>query len=142
MLCNCNIVIVQLLLRSHCKAGGNDGQCICSKLFCTLAHADGLCGGDAASAGINRHTTLDLIDHRCEDLFFLSGRKGVCFAVGAQREDSMHTARQQTLYLLAQLFMIDGLLCVIVHRGDYRRDNTFDIAGLHNVLSFSVLFFL
>ena len=50
----------------------------------------------------------------------------------------MHAACQQALHLLAQSLMIDRLLRVVVHGGDYGRDNAFDVAGLHNVFSFSI----
>ena len=34
--------------------------------------------------------------------------------------------------------VVDGLFVIVVHRGNYRRDNAFDVAGLHNVFSFSI----
>ena len=50
----------------------------------------------------------------------------------------MHAACQQALDLLPQSLVVDGLLVIVVHRGNYRRDNAFDVAGLHNVFSFSI----
>ena len=137
MLCDLHIVVVQLLLGSQCKAGGDDGQRICAQLLSTLAHADGLCGGDAAGTGIHGHAALDLIDDGLQHLFLLMEGQGIGLAVGAHGENAMDAACQQTLHLIAQLCMVDRLFRVIVHRGNYRRDDTFDIAGLHGVFSFS-----
>ena len=131
-------MVVQLLLGSQCEAGGDDGQCICAQLLGALAQADGLGGGDAAGACVNRYTALYLIDDSGKDLLLLLEGQGVGFAVGAHGEDAMHAACQQALHLLAQSLMIDRLLRVIVHGGDYGRDNAFDVAGLHNVFSFSI----
>ena len=50
----------------------------------------------------------------------------------------MDTACQQALDLLTQSLVVDGLLVIVVHRGNYRRDNAFDVAGLHNMFSFSI----
>ena len=64
--------------------------------------------------------------------------EGVSLAVGAQREHAVDAACQQALDLLTQSLVVDSLLGVVVHRGNYRRDNAFDVAGLHNVFSFSI----
>ena len=106
-------MVVQLFLGSQREAGGDDGQGICAHLLGALAHADGLGGGDAAGACVNGDAALDLVDD------------------GSQ-------ACQQTLDLPTQSLVVDGLLVIVVHRGNYRRDNAFDVAGLHNVFSFSI----
>ena len=131
-------MVVQLLLGSQCEAGSDDGQCICAQLLGALAQADGLGGGDAAGACVNGDAALYLIDDSGKDLLLLLEGQSIGFAVGAHGEDAMHAACQQALHLLAQSLMIDRLLRVIVHGGDYRRDNAFDVAGLHNVFSFSI----
>ena len=138
MLCHGHIVVVQLLLGGQCEAGGDDGQGICAHLLGALAHADGLGGGDAAGACVNGDAALDLVDDGSQDLFLLLKGEGVSLAVGAHGEDAMHAACQQTLHLLTQSLVVDSLLVIVVHRGDYRRDNAFDVAGLHNVFSFSI----
>ena len=131
-------MVVQLFLGGQREAGGDDGQCICAHFLGALAQADGLGGGDAAGACVNGDAALDLVDDGSQDLFLLLKREGVGFAVGTHGEDTMHAACQQALHLLAQSLMIDCLLVIVVHRGNYRRDNAFDVAGLHNVFSFSI----
>ena len=138
LLCHGHIVVIQLFLGSQCEAGGDDGQCICAHLLGALAHADGLGGGDAAGACVNGDAALDLVDDGSQDLFLLLKREGVSLAVGAQREHAVDAACQQALDLLTQSLVVDGLLVIVVHRGNYRRDNAFDVAGLHNVFSFSI----
>ena len=127
-------MVVQLLLGGQCKAGGDDGQCVCAQLLGTLAQADGLGGGDAAGACVDRYAALYLIDDSGKDLFLLLEGQGVGFAVGAHGEDAVHAACQQALHLLAQSLMVDRLLRVVVHGGDYGRDDALDIAGLHKSL--------
>ena len=137
-LCHGHIVVVQLLLGGQCEAGGDDGQGICAHLLGAPAHADGLGGGDAAGACVNGDAALDLVDDGSQDLFLLLKRESVSLAVGAQREHAVDAACQQTLDLLTQSLVVDGLLVIVVHGGNYRRDNAFDVAGLHNVFSFSI----
>ena len=117
-------MVIQLLLGGQCKAGGDDGQCICAQLLGTLAQADGFGGGDAAGACVDRYAALYLIDDSGKDLFLLLKGQGVGFAVGAHGEDVVHAACQ----------MVDRLLRVVVHGGDYGRDDALDIAGLHKSL--------
>ena len=131
-------MVVQLFLGSQREAGGDDGQGICAHLLGALAHADGLGGGDAAGACVNGDAALDLVDDGSQDLFLLLKREGVSLAVGAQREHAVDAACQQALDLLTQSLVVDSLLVIVVHRGNYRRDNAFDVAGLHNVFSFSI----
>ena len=131
-------MVVQLFLGSQCEAGGDDGQCICAHLLGALAHADGLGGGDAAGACVNGDAALDLVDDGSQDFFLLLKGEGVSLAVGTQREHAVDAACQQALDLLTQSLVVDGLLVIVVHRGNYRRDNAFDVAGLHNVFSFSI----
>ena len=45
----------------------------------------------------------------------------------------MYAALQQALDLLAQLLMVDGLFGVVVHRGDYRGDDAFNIRNFHRI---------
>ena len=123
-------MVVQLLLGGQCKAGGDDGQCICAQLLGTLAQADGF----GAGACVDRYAALYLIDDSGKDFFLLLEGQGVGFAVGAHGEDAVHAACQQALHLLAQSLMVDRLLRVVVHGGDYGRDDAFDIAGLHKSL--------
>ena len=130
--------LVQLLLGGQREAGGDDGQCICAHLLGAPAHADGLGGGDAAGACVNGDTALDLVDDGSQDFFLLLKREGVSLAVGTQREHAVDAACQQALDLLTQSLMVDGLLGVIVHGGDHRRDNASDVAGLHSLFSFSL----
>ena len=138
LLCHGHIVVVQLFLGGQREAGGNDGQGICAHLLGAPAHADGLGGGDAAGACVNGDAALDLVDDGSQDFFLLLKREGVSLAVGTQREHAVDAACQQALDLLPQSLVVDGLLGVIVHGGDHRRDNASDVAGLHSLFSFSL----
>ena len=63
-------------------------------------------------------------------LFLFKGER-IGLAVRAQREDAVDAALQQALDLLAQLLVVDGLLGVVVHRGDYRGDDAFNVRNFH-----------
>ena len=130
MLCHFHVVVVHLFLRSHGEAGGDDGQDVGTQVGSTLAQLNGLAGGDAAGTCVNGNTALDLIHTGLDDgqLFV----KGQCvgLAVGANGEDAVDAALDQTLDLLAEDFQVHGLIGV--HGGQDGGDDAFHRNVLHN----------
>ena len=130
MLCHFNVVVIHFFLRSHGKAGGDDGQDVGTQISSTLAQLNGLTGGDAAGACVNGNAALDLIHAGLDDGQLLVEGQRVGLAVGADGEDAVDAALDQALDLLAEDFQIDGLIGV--HGGQDGGDDAFHRNVLHN----------
>src|SRR5699024_4351549 len=109
---NFYIVIVQLFLRCHSKAWGDDRQYICTQFLSFFAHADGISCGNTSRTSVYRNTAFYMVNGSFQNLDFLILIQNVTFSVGSKAEDSMYTAIDQTVNLCAQLIQIYALILI------------------------------
>ena len=135
MLGHLYIVVVQFFLTGGGKTGGNDGQHVSAHFLGPLAHVDGVPGGDAASSGIDWDPAFNLVDGGLQHFLLLLHTQDIALTIGAEGKDTVNTAVNLALNLVAQ-FRDIHILGFGVHGSNNGYDDAFQFHILHDSSSF------